>query len=86
MRAGVLRQYAAIHAGIATQTESGLKVPVIRHVETLDLYECAAAIQQAAGAARTNTAGRDMLSGSTITITSLGALGGIAVMPDYQSS
>jgi len=79
--AGVLRQYKAIHAGIATQTEAGLKVPVVRHVETLEIYECAAAIQNVAAAARANTATKEMLSGSTITITSLGALGGIAVTP-----
>ena len=78
---GTLRQYAGIHAGIATQTDSGLKVPVIKHVESLDIWQCAAEIQRLAQAARNNTAKKDELSGSTITITSLGALGGIAVTP-----
>ncbi len=79
--AGVLRQHAGLHVGIATQTEAGLMVPVVRHVEALDLWGCAAAIQRVAAAARTHTATRQDLSGSTITITSLGALGGVAVMP-----
>ena len=78
---GTLRQYAGIHAGIATQTDSGLKVPVIKHVESLDIWQCAAEIQRLAQAARNNTAKKEELSGSTITITSLGALGGIAVTP-----
>ena len=78
---GVVQQHAGIHAGIATQTDAGLKVPVVKHVESMDIWECAAEIRRVAQAARNNTAKKEELTGSTITITSLGALGGIAVMP-----
>ncbi len=79
--AGVLRQYAGVHIGIATQTASGLMVPVVRHAEALDLWACAAEAARVADAARTGTASRETLSGSTITITSLGAMGGVVSTP-----
>jgi len=79
--AGLVRRYAAVHIGIATQTPLGLLVPVIHHAETLDLWRAAAELASLTAAARDGTATRDELSGSTITITSLGALGGIATTP-----
>ncbi len=79
--AGVLRQHRSIHLGLATQTPGGLMVPVVRHVETRDLWDCAAEMARIAAAARDNKATRDELSGSTITLTSLGALGGVAATP-----
>jgi 2-oxoisovalerate dehydrogenase E2 component (dihydrolipoyl transacylase) len=79
--AGVVRQHAAVHIGIATQTPGGLMVPVVRHAEARDLWDCAAEINRLAGRARDGTASRDELGGSTITITSLGALGAIATTP-----
>jgi len=78
---GVLVRHAAVHVGIATQTPDGLKVPVVRHAETLSLWEAAAEIRRLSAAARSNRAARDELSGSTITVTSLGKLGGIASTP-----
>ena len=78
---GIIHRHAAVHIGIAAQTPAGLIVPVVRHAEARDLYDCAAEAQRLAEAARDGTAGRDELSGSTITITSLGALGGIATTP-----
>jgi 2-oxoisovalerate dehydrogenase E2 component (dihydrolipoyl transacylase) len=77
----VLVRHAAVHLGIATQTADGLKVPVVRHAEALTLDGLAAEIRRVSAAARDNTASRDELSGSTITITSLGKLGGIASTP-----
>lgn len=79
--AGVLTQHAAVHLGIATQTPLGLMVPVLRHAEALDLWACAAGIARVAEDARSGRAVRDALSGSTITVTSLGALGGLASTP-----
>ena len=79
--AGVLTQHAAVHLGIATQTPLGLMVPVLRHAEALDLWACAAGIARLAEDARSGRAVRETLSGSTITLTSLGALGGIASTP-----
>jgi 2-oxoisovalerate dehydrogenase E2 component (dihydrolipoyl transacylase) len=79
--AEVLRRHAAVHIGIATQTEKGLLVPVVRNAEAKDLWECAAEIARLATAARVGKASREELSGSTITITSLGKLGGVAVVP-----
>ena len=79
--AGVVTRYAGVHLGVATQTEGGLMVPVLRHAEALDLWACAAGIASVADGARSGKAARDALSGSTITLTSLGALGGIASMP-----
>ena len=79
--AGVVTRHGAVHLGIATQTEGGLMVPVIRHAETLDMWACAAEVVRLSEAARSGKATRDELSGSTITITSLGALGGIVSTP-----
>ena len=79
--AGVVTRHGAVHAGIATQTPSGLMVPVLRHAEAYDLWSAAAEIGRLADAARTAKAAREELSGSTITITSLGALGGIVTTP-----
>ncbi len=79
--AGTVTRYEAVHLGLATQTDAGLMVPVLRHAESLDLWQCAAAITRVAEGARTGKAAREELSGSTITLTSLGALGGIASTP-----
>lgn len=79
--AGILRRFAAVHIGIATQTPAGLVVPVLRHAETRSLMATAAEIARLAAAARDGTATRDELSGSTITLTSLGPLGAIATTP-----
>lgn len=79
--AGVVHRHGGVHIGIATQTPSGLAVPVVHHAEARDLWDCAAEVARLAEAARTGTATREELSGSTITITSLGALGGIVTTP-----
>jgi 2-oxoisovalerate dehydrogenase E2 component (dihydrolipoyl transacylase) len=79
--AAVETRFGAVHLGIATQTQGGLMVPVILHAETLDLWACATEVLRLAEAARSGKATRDELSGSTITITSLGALGGIVTTP-----
>ncbi len=79
--ADVIRRYAGVHMGIATQTPSGLMVPVLRQAGSLDLWACAAGIARLSQAAREGTATREELAGSTITITSLGPLGGIATTP-----
>jgi 2-oxoisovalerate dehydrogenase E2 component (dihydrolipoyl transacylase) len=78
---GVLVRHRAVHVGIATQTPDGLKVPVVRNADSLGLWEVAAAIRRLAERARSNKATRDELTGSTITVTSLGKLGGIASTP-----
>jgi len=78
---GVLVRYRAVHVGIATQTSDGLKVPVVRNAQSLALWEVAAEIRRLAERARSNKATRDELAGSTITVTSLGKLGGIASTP-----
>ena len=78
---GIVHQHAAVHMGIATQTGPGLVVPVVRHAEARDLFDCAAEMIRVTEAARSGTATRDELTGSTITITSLGALGGLATTP-----
>jgi 2-oxoisovalerate dehydrogenase E2 component (dihydrolipoyl transacylase) len=83
--AGVLTRHAAVHLGIATQTDGGLMVPVVRHAEARDIWACAAEMARLAEAARTGKAARDELSGSTITISSLGALGGIVSTPVINS-
>ena len=79
--AQILRSHHAVHIGIATQTESGLMVPVVRHAETRDLWGCAQELGRITGAARDGSATREELTGSTITLTSLGALGGVAATP-----
>jgi len=78
---GVLIKHKAVHVGIATQTPQGLKVPVVRNVESRALHDLAAEIRRVAEAARANKSSREELTGSTITITSLGKLGGIASTP-----
>ncbi|UCE31281.1 MAG: 2-oxo acid dehydrogenase subunit E2 [Burkholderiales bacterium] len=79
--AETLTRHRPVHLGIATQTEGGLMVPVLRHAEAMDLWSCASEIARLAEAARRGKAALDELRGSTITITSLGALGGIATTP-----
>jgi 2-oxoisovalerate dehydrogenase E2 component (dihydrolipoyl transacylase) len=79
--ARVLRSHKAVHIGIATQTTEGLMVPVIRHAEALDLWDSARELLRVTIAAREGKAKREELGGSTITLTSLGALGGIAATP-----
>jgi len=78
---GVLVRHRCMHVGIATQTPDGLKVPVIRNAQGLGLWELAAEIRRLAERARSNQATREELVGSTITVTSLGKLGGIASTP-----
>jgi 2-oxoisovalerate dehydrogenase E2 component (dihydrolipoyl transacylase) len=78
---GIIHQHAGVHIGIATQTPGGLLVPVVRHAEALDVWGCAAELARLAQAARAGTASRDELGGSTITITSLGAMGGVVTTP-----
>ncbi|MBT9501420.1 MAG: 2-oxo acid dehydrogenase subunit E2 [Burkholderiaceae bacterium] len=78
---GVVTRYGAVHLGVAAQTPAGLMVPVLRHAESHDLWSCAAEIARLAEAARSGRATRDELTGSTITLTSLGALGGIMSTP-----
>ena len=79
--AGIAYRHAALHVGIATQTPNGLVVPVVRNSEALDLWATGAEIRRLANAAREGKAKREELSGSTMTITSLGALGGIVTTP-----
>ena len=78
---GVIRRFTSIHVGIATQTERGLLVPVIHHAETMSLWQLASEIARLSGTARSGKASREELTGSTITVSSLGALGGIAATP-----
>lgn len=77
----VLTKFAPVHLGIATATPNGLMVPLVRHAESLDVWQLASEIARVTKAAREGTATRDELVGSTITITSLGKLGGIASTP-----
>ncbi len=79
--ASVITLYDAVHLGIATQTDGGLMVPVLRQAQTLDLWDSADAIAKLAARARSGRATRDELSGSTLTVTSLGKLGGIVSTP-----
>jgi 2-oxoisovalerate dehydrogenase E2 component (dihydrolipoyl transacylase) len=79
--AGIVSRHAAVHIGIAAQTPGGLMVPVVRHAEARDIWDCAAEAARLADAARDGSATRDELSGSTITITSLGVMGGIVTTP-----
>ena len=78
---GVIVRHAAVHLGVATQTPDGLKVPVVHDAQSRSLWDLAAEMRRVSEAARTNKATREELSGSTITITSLGRLGGIASTP-----
>jgi 2-oxoisovalerate dehydrogenase E2 component (dihydrolipoyl transacylase) len=79
--AETIDRYGGVHIGIATQTNAGLLVPVVRHCEARGLWEFATEVRRLSEAARQGTATRAELSGSTITITSLGALGGIVTTP-----
>lgn len=79
--AQMLTRHQAAHIGMATQTPSGLMVPVLHHAEAMDLWAMAAEITRLAGAAREGVAKREELSGSTITVTSLGDLGGLVTTP-----
>jgi len=79
--AGIVTRYGAVHVGIATQTEVGLMVPVLRHAEALDLWAMAGEVSRLSAGARGGKMTRNELMGSTITITSLGALGGIVSTP-----
>ncbi|MCY0110518.1 2-oxo acid dehydrogenase subunit E2 [Pseudomonas monsensis] len=79
--AQVITRLGAVHVGVATQSDVGLMVPVVRHAEARSLWDSAAEISRLANAARNGKASRDELSGSTITLTSLGALGGIVSTP-----
>src|SRR6185369_12280580 len=78
---GIVTRHAAVHLGIATQTDRGLIVPVVRHAEARDVWANAREVARLADAARSGKATREELGGSTITITSLGALGGIVTTP-----
>ncbi len=79
--AGIVHRFAPVHIGIATQTANGLIVPVVKHAEARDLWDAAAEVARVAALARDNKASKDDLTGSTITITSLGALGGVVTTP-----
>ena len=79
--AGIVRRYRAVHLGIAAQTEAGLMVPVLRHAEQRGLWDTAAEIARLAAGARDGKLSSEELSGSTITLTSLGPIGGIAHTP-----
>ncbi|MFJ7006791.1 dihydrolipoamide acetyltransferase family protein [Pseudomonas putida] len=79
--AQIITRHGAVHVGIATQGDNGLMVPVLRHAEAGSLWANAGEISRLANAARNNKANREELSGSTITLTSLGALGGIVSTP-----
>ena len=77
----VLQSYEAVHIGVATQTDIGLVVPVVRNVEARDIWSCAQELTRVTTAAREGTAQLEDMSGSTITLTSLGTLGGISATP-----
>lgn len=79
--AGVVTRHRALHVGVATQTPNGLVVPVLRHAQRQDLWQRATNIRRLADAARVGKGTREELSGSTITITSLGLLGGVVTTP-----
>ena len=78
---GIVRRFSGVSLGIATQTERGLYVPVVKHVEAMDIWQAATEMQRVAGAARGGTASLDDLTGSTFTITSLGREGGLGATP-----
>jgi len=77
----LLTKHDAIHCGVAAATPNGLMVPVIKHAESLDIWQIAAELKRLAGAAKDGKATKDELTGSTITITSLGAIGGLVTTP-----
>ena len=78
---GVVLRHQAVHVGISTQTEDGLMVPVIKHAEARDVWDTANELMRVTSLAREKTATVDELTGSTITITSLGAMGGLGATP-----
>ena len=78
---GVVFRHQAVHVGISTQTDDGLMVPVIKHAEAIDVWDTANELIRVTSAARAKTATVDELTGSTITITSLGAMGGLGATP-----
>ncbi|MGB0488447.1 MAG: dihydrolipoamide acetyltransferase family protein [Candidatus Poseidoniaceae archaeon] len=78
---GVVTRHDAVHLGIATQTDRGLYVPVVKHVEAQDIWQSASEMQRVSQAARDGTAGLAELTGSTFTITSLGRMGGLGATP-----
>ncbi|MDF0543552.1 dihydrolipoamide acetyltransferase family protein [Sphingobium sp. H39-3-25] len=80
-KAGVVTRHGAVHLGMATQTDAGLMVPVIRNAQDRNVWQLAAEITRLADAARSGKAKSEELSGSTLTVTSLGPLGGIATTP-----
>lgn len=80
-QANIVTRYEGVQLGIATQSEVGLSVPVVAHAESLDLWQTAAEIARLASAVRVGKATREELSGSTITISSLGAIGGLVSTP-----
>ena len=77
----VITRYEAVHLGVATQTERGLCVPVVRHAEAMDLWQAAREMRRITEAARNHSISRDELTGSTFTVTSLGRMGGLAATP-----
>ena len=82
----VITRFEAVHLGVATQTDRGLCVPVVRHAEAMDLWQAAREMRRITEAARNHSISRDELTDSTFTITSLGRDGGIGGDADYQSS
>ncbi|MCP3675856.1 MAG: 2-oxo acid dehydrogenase subunit E2 [Gammaproteobacteria bacterium] len=81
----IVHRYGAAHVGIATQTDNGLVVPVVKHAEALTIWQSAAEVKRLSTAARNGTVVREELAGSTITITSLGPMGGIVTTPVINS-
>ena len=79
--AGIIHQYGAVNIGMAAQTRNGLVVATVHHAEARDIWDCGAEVNRLADAAKAGTATREELSGSTITITSLGAIGGVVTTP-----
>jgi 2-oxoisovalerate dehydrogenase E2 component (dihydrolipoyl transacylase) len=77
----VITRFEAVHLGVATQTDHGLCVPVVRHAEAMDLWQAAREMRRITEAARNQSISRDELSGSTFTVTSLGRMGGLAATP-----
>jgi 2-oxoisovalerate dehydrogenase E2 component (dihydrolipoyl transacylase) len=77
----VITRFEAVHLGIATQTDRGLCVPVVRHAEAMDLWQAAREMRRITEAARNHSIARDDLAGSTFTVTSLGRMGGLAATP-----
>jgi 2-oxoisovalerate dehydrogenase E2 component (dihydrolipoyl transacylase) len=77
----VITRFEAVHLGVATQTDRGLCVPVVRHAEAMDLWQAAGEMRRITEAARNHSIARDELGGSTFTVTSLGRMGGLAATP-----